>query len=247
MGKGSKRPSRGTNPIVSKPPAKHGRGRSRSLYSLSSASQRSSTSMITLSSPSPTPPPSPPPKSSNDLAGLDSSSELSELTEDEQDSVETNSKASARKQPTRGTRRSLIPDQMWGWYKKKLPVEEKFDDPEPSDSPTHADHVAPALCLYPLDDSFFPKRIALLPQKRVAIGCQTNAKTVPAKHNGYFASNALSGQHAEVWEQGRKVIANLLSLSLEHTRITLLSRFTSRTSEAPMVHSPTARGLVAKV
>ena len=106
---------------------------------------RSSVSLESLSSPSPTPPPpkqraSPPPQSNHDPAGLDSGSELSELTEDEQDSSETKSKASIRKQPTRRTRRSLIPDQMWGWYKKKSLSEEKSKHSEPPDSSTHSDH-----------------------------------------------------------------------------------------------------------
>jgi len=106
---------------------------------------RSSASLESLSSPSPTPPPpkqrdSPPPQSNHDPAGLDSGSELSELTEDEQDSSETKSKTSIRKQPTRRTRRSLIPDQMWGWYKKKSLSEEKSKPSEPPDSSTHTDH-----------------------------------------------------------------------------------------------------------
>ena len=71
-------------------------------------------------------------------------------------------------------------------------------------------HITPTLYLYPLNDSFVPKHIALLPQQRVKIGCQTNAKTVPAERNGYFDSKVLSRQHAEVWEQDGKVIANLL-------------------------------------
>ena len=77
-------------------------------------------------------------------------------------------------------------------------------------------HVAPALYLYPLNDSFVPKHIALLPQQRVKIGRQTNAKTVPAERNGYFDSKVLSRQHAEVWEQDAKVIPNLLLLSWGH-------------------------------
>ena len=75
---------------------------------------------------------------------------------------------------------------------------------------THGQQQAsPALYLYPLNDSFVPKHIALLPQQRVKIGRQTNAKTVPAERNGYFDSKVLSRQHAEVWEQDGKVIANL--------------------------------------
>lgn len=98
-----------------------------------------------LSSPSssPTPPrqrASPPPQSNLDPAGLDSGSELSELTEDEQDSSETKSKTNVRKQPTRRTRRSIIPDQMWGWYKKKSLSDEKPKHSEPPDSSTDPDH-----------------------------------------------------------------------------------------------------------
>ena len=63
----------------------------------------------------------------------------------------------------------------------------------------------PALYLYPLNDSFVPKHIALLPNQRVKIGRQTNAKTVPAERNGYFDSKVLSRQHAEVWEDNGKV------------------------------------------
>ena len=106
---------------------------------------RSSVSLESLSSPSPSPPPpkqraSPPPQSNHDPAGLDSGSELSELTEDEQDSAETKSKTNIRKQPTRRTRRSLIPDQMWGWYKKKSLSDEKSKHSEPPDSSTNTDH-----------------------------------------------------------------------------------------------------------
>ena len=106
---------------------------------------RSSVSLESLSSPSPSPPPpkqraSPPTQSNHDPAGLDSGSELSELTEDEQDSSETKSKTNIRKQPTRRTRRSLIPDQMWGWYKKKSLSDEKSKPSEPPDSSAHPDH-----------------------------------------------------------------------------------------------------------
>jgi hypothetical protein len=69
------------------------------------------------------------------------------------------------------------------------------------------------LYLYPLNDSFVPKHIVLLPQQRIKIGRQTNAKTVPGERNGYFDSKVLSRQHAEVWEQDGKVIPHLLLLS----------------------------------
>jgi hypothetical protein len=63
----------------------------------------------------------------------------------------------------------------------------------------------PALYLYPLNDSFVPKHIALPAGQRIKIGRQTNAKTVPAERNGFFDSKVLSRQHAEVWEEGAKV------------------------------------------
>ncbi|KAJ3785861.1 hypothetical protein GGU10DRAFT_312210 [Lentinula aff. detonsa] len=63
----------------------------------------------------------------------------------------------------------------------------------------------PALYLYPLNDSFIPKHIALLHNTHVKIGRQTNAKTTPGERNGYFDSKVLSRQHAEVWEEGNKI------------------------------------------
>ncbi|KAF9074708.1 hypothetical protein BDP27DRAFT_1316695 [Rhodocollybia butyracea] len=63
----------------------------------------------------------------------------------------------------------------------------------------------PALYLYPLNDSFIPKHIALIHGQHVKIGRQTNAKTTPGERNGYFDSKVLSRQHAEVWEDGNKI------------------------------------------
>lgn len=64
----------------------------------------------------------------------------------------------------------------------------------------------PSLHLYPLNESFVPKQIALVSQNgRVKIGRQTNAKTVPGERNGYFDSKVLSRQHAEIWEEAGKV------------------------------------------
>jgi hypothetical protein len=113
--------------------------------STSPAMPSPSASLESLSSPSPSPPPprqraSPPPQHHHDPASLDSGSELSELTEDEQDSAETKSKANIRKQPTRRTRRELIPDQMWGWYNKKGLPEEKLEHSGLPDSSNHSDH-----------------------------------------------------------------------------------------------------------
>jgi hypothetical protein len=70
----------------------------------------------------------------------------------------------------------------------------------------------PALYLYPLNDSFVPKHISLANGVRVKIGRQTNAKTSPGERNGYFDSKVLSRQHAEVWEEGGKVIVHLFLL-----------------------------------
>ncbi|TFY72556.1 hypothetical protein EVG20_g436 [Dentipellis fragilis] len=100
-----------------------------------------------LSSPSPTPPPEPAPKDAkkSQAAGLDGDSELSELTEEEQDTQtqrgeddddmeegEVNTTPDADGDETVGAhgpprsrgapkkRRSLVPEQMWDWaYKQK--------------------------------------------------------------------------------------------------------------------------------
>ncbi|KAJ7074466.1 hypothetical protein C8F01DRAFT_1100571 [Mycena amicta] len=64
----------------------------------------------------------------------------------------------------------------------------------------------PALYLYPLNDSFVPKHISLIPSgQRIKIGRQTNAKTNPTALNAYFDSKVLSRQHAEVWEENDKI------------------------------------------
>ncbi|KAG6329928.1 hypothetical protein ID866_9162 [Astraeus odoratus] len=76
--------------------------------------------------------------------------------------------------------------------------------PAPFSSP-HNQPQLPALYLYPLNDTFVPKHIALVGGQRVKIGRQTNAKTVPAERNGYFDSKVLSRQHAEIWEEGGKI------------------------------------------
>jgi len=63
----------------------------------------------------------------------------------------------------------------------------------------------PALYLQPLNNSFTPKQISLVGGQRVTIGRQTNQKTAPSEHNGYFNSKVLSRKHAEVWEDGGRV------------------------------------------
>ncbi|KZV94810.1 SMAD/FHA domain-containing protein, partial [Exidia glandulosa HHB12029] len=62
---------------------------------------------------------------------------------------------------------------------------------------------APALALFPLNETFTPKVIALV--GRVKIGRQTSAKTMPNERNGYFDTKVLSRQHAEVWEEDGKI------------------------------------------
>ncbi|KAG6850355.1 hypothetical protein H0H93_014309 [Arthromyces matolae] len=72
--------------------------------------------------------------------------------------------------------------------------------------PAPVQSIFPALYLYPLNDSFIPKHISLAHGQRVKIGRQTNAKTAPGERNGYFDSKVLSRQHAEVWEEGGKIL-----------------------------------------
>ncbi|KAF8881790.1 hypothetical protein BD779DRAFT_1473265 [Infundibulicybe gibba] len=72
-------------------------------------------------------------------------------------------------------------------------------------SSAHNQPTYPALYLYPLNDSFIPKHIALLHNQHVKIGRQTNAKTAPGERNGFFDSKVLSRQHAEVWEEANKI------------------------------------------
>lgn len=70
--------------------------------------------------------------------------------------------------------------------------------------------VYPAIHLFSVDDSFFPKQIPLsFPEQnmvspRIRIGRQTNNKTAPLPTNGYFDSKVLSRMHAEIWlDQGQ--------------------------------------------
>jgi hypothetical protein len=77
--------------------------------------------------------------------------------------------------------------------------------PQPFSSSPHNQPSFPALYLYPLNETFIPKHIALVGGQRVKIGRQTNAKTVPAERNGYFDSKVLSRQHAEIWEESGKI------------------------------------------
>lgn len=58
------------------------------------------------------------------------------------------------------------------------PTGPPFTSPSPQPLPY------PALYLYPLNDSFVPKHIALNHGQHVKIGRQTNAKTAPGERNG---------------------------------------------------------------
>jgi len=70
----------------------------------------------------------------------------------------------------------------------------------------------PALYLYPLNDSFTPKQISLAGGQRVTIGRQTNQRTAPSEHNGFFNTKVLSRRHAEIWEDaGRMYIKDTMS------------------------------------
>ena len=90
------------------------------------------------------------------------------------------------------------------WFAIALTRSSSMPAPAPFSS-THNQPLFPALYLYPLNNSFVPKHITLLHNQRVKIGRQTNVQTVPAEWNGYFDSQVLSRQHAEVWEDANKV------------------------------------------
>ncbi|KAF9475292.1 hypothetical protein BDN70DRAFT_996521 [Pholiota conissans] len=73
-----------------------------------------------------------------------------------------------------------------------------------SPGPSAHNALFPALYLYPLNDTWTPKHIALT-SAHTKIGRQTSSKTAPGERNGYFDSKVLSRQHAEVWEEGGKI------------------------------------------
>jgi len=114
--------------------------------------------------------------------------------------------------------------------------------PAPSPFPSSQPSLQyPALYLYPINDSFIPKHIALSGNQHVKIGRQTNAKTAPGDKNGYFDSKVLSRQHAEVWEEGGKVhIPTLLAGGTISDLF--MCRFSSRTSKAQTGLSSTVSG-----
>lgn len=114
----------------------------------------------------------------------------------------------------------------------------------PALAPFSSQNSYPALYLYPLNDSFVPKHIALHHAQRVKIGRQTNAKTAPGERNGYFDSKVLSRQHAEVWEEGNKVGVHILTII--HS-LTATTRFTSKTSSPLTVLSSTVTDLAERV
>ena len=89
--------------------------------------------------------------------------------------------------------------------------------------------VAPALYLYPFNDSFVTKHVALLLQQRVQISCQTSLRTVPGERNGYFDSKVLS--NINVLKYGNKterLFPTCYFSSSGSTRLTLLFRSMSK-------------------
>jgi hypothetical protein len=98
----------------------------------------------------------------------------------------------------------------------------------------------PTLYLYPINNSFIPKHIALSNNQHVKIGRQNNAKMAPGDKNGYFHSKVLSRQLAEVWEEAGKVL--IPTVLAGRTFLTHMHRFSSRTSKAQTELSSTANG-----
>ncbi|PPQ84096.1 hypothetical protein CVT25_002177 [Psilocybe cyanescens] len=86
-----------------------------------------------------------------------------------------------------------------------MPSPAPFAQPlqQQSNSPP-SNALFPALYLYPLNDTWAPKHIALT-NLHTKIGRQTSSKTAPGERNGFFDSKVLSRQHAEVWEEGGKI------------------------------------------
>ncbi|KAH8112895.1 hypothetical protein DFH11DRAFT_389972 [Phellopilus nigrolimitatus] len=90
-----------------------------------------------LTSPSPSSPSPPPPRklpSPSKVAGLDSSSELSELTEDEQDASHASTHSDTPQDSRRGTRKKrggIVPAPMWDWAYKP-PGRKAADSEEPT-------------------------------------------------------------------------------------------------------------------
>lgn len=80
----------------------------------------------------------------------------------------------------------------------------------------------PTLHLYPLNDTFEPKQVALVPENGpLKIGRQTNDATVPSERNGYFLPKTLSRKHAEIWAEDGKVSRITISLpqTIVHPRL----------------------------
>ncbi|KAH6873542.1 SMAD/FHA domain-containing protein [Coprinopsis sp. MPI-PUGE-AT-0042] len=93
--------------------------------------------------------------------------------------------------------RRAFPSLLMQIVNKEYEGKEEMSTPQPS--------PYTALYLYPLNDRFKPKRIALNNGQRVKIGRKTGATTLPEEGNGYFDSLVLSRQHAEVWARGGKI------------------------------------------
>ncbi|CAG8599533.1 1892_t:CDS:2 [Paraglomus occultum] len=69
------------------------------------------------------------------------------------------------------------------------------------------------LVLIPTNSTFNQKVINLADKARVRIGRQTNPKTVPTQYNGYFDSKVLSRVHAEIWNDGGRLLIKDLKSS----------------------------------
>ena len=69
------------------------------------------------------------------------------------------------------------------------------------------------LVLIPTNSTFNQKVINLTDKAKVRIGRQTNPKTVPTQYNGYFDSKVLSRVHAEIWNDGGRILIKDLKSS----------------------------------
>ncbi|KAH7097725.1 hypothetical protein BKA62DRAFT_715339 [Auriculariales sp. MPI-PUGE-AT-0066] len=75
----------------------------------------------------------------------------------------------------------------------------------------------PALVLSPLTDTFQAKHILL--RDRVKIGRQSDSESTATPRNGYFDSEVISKQHAEVWAEDGKIWIKDLGKSITGTYI----------------------------
>ncbi|KAJ7594196.1 Sds3-like-domain-containing protein [Mycena floridula] len=125
----------------------------------------STNSLGSLSSPSPSP--SPPPEQTRPAeptsAGLDSDSELSELTEEESETFGGNSRRGRKK------RSSIIPTPIWGWVQPKAAAaeeeEEEEEEEEPSEGPRPMEEEEEAPEVEEEEEEDDPKETSVIPFK----------------------------------------------------------------------------------